>query len=717
MAKAHASNTKVVLTIILQDFQPGTPFMCAGLSSRGTTVTQVVAQVNAKHVDGVNVDYEGLNGVCPNGWTANAMFTDFVHQLRAGLPSGSYLSVDTYASSASDPLGFFNISALNAYVDSFVVMAYDLEYSNWRRAPPGCNSFCLGPTAPLTNYYYNDTSTAGQYMSVVGASKVILGVPYYGRKACVGGVAPNAYPISSFAADSYLSASGEITDPAVTPGSYMAHRDANDPAGQVRWDTWFNASLGCTRELYWDDATSLGAKYDLVNRDQLRGVGIWNLNYGGGAPELWTALLAHFGGCTGVTASSSPVATAPVGTAVTITAAASGCPDPNPLYGFWLQAPGSTTWQLVQLYSAKPTFTWTTAGKAAGTYRFSVWALDAKSTGVYGNSLGRWDSYVAVPYALTPTPCTAVSAAFSPPQASVVGAAVTVTAVAIGCPNPRYAFWMLPPGATRWQIAQGYSSSATFGWSTSGKPAGLYGFSIWSRDASSPGAVRNLLGSWDSYASGEHTLTTPCSSVSVSTSPPAATSVGTFVQITGIAVGCAHPLYEFWMLVPGTSTWQEIQAYGTSPTYNWTTPGMAPGAYEFSVWARDSVSIGMSGDALGRWDAYTPVRYSLARPCTALSASFSPAVSAKVGSTVIVSALASGCTSPVYAFWVLAPGSSTWQLAQAYGSKAMFSWITAGKSAGTYHFSVWVRDAGSGGTAGDAVGRWDAYSSSSYQLT
>jgi hypothetical protein len=52
--------------------------------------------------------------------------------------------------------------------------------------------------------------------------------------------------------------------------------------------------MSCTRELYWDDTTSLGAKYDLVNRDNLRGVGIWNLNYGGGAPELWATLNSYF---------------------------------------------------------------------------------------------------------------------------------------------------------------------------------------------------------------------------------------------------------------------------------------------------------------------------------------------------------------------------------------------------------------------------------------
>ena len=292
---AHSHGVKVVLTIILQDFSPGTPHMCAGLLHASTTITNTVNEVKAKGVDGVNIDYEGLNGSCgqvDSSWARHS-FTSFVGTLRTQLPAGSYLSVDTYASSATDSLGFFDVGGLAAYVDSYFVMAYDLEYSNYAYAPTGCSSFCLGPTAPLTGYHYNDTSTAAQYLAVVPASKVILGVPYYGRKACVATPTPNQKPTSAVIADPYFAASAEYASSLVKPGTYAAHRDANDPAGQERWDVWVNTSLNCIRELYWDDVVSLSQKYDLVNRDQLRGVGIWNLNYGGGAPELWSAL-NHF---------------------------------------------------------------------------------------------------------------------------------------------------------------------------------------------------------------------------------------------------------------------------------------------------------------------------------------------------------------------------------------------------------------------------------------
>lgn len=291
---AHAAGTKVVVSIILQDFGAGNPHMCAGLTNRATTVTATAAQVTAKGVDGVNIDYEGLNATCPNGQTTRAMMTDFAHQLNTALGASAYLSVDTYAGAAADPKGFFDVPGLNAYVDSFFVMAYDLEYSNYSSPPLSCTRFCLGPTSPLAGYRYNDTLVASQYATAVGASKVILGVPYYGRKSCIASVGPHQYPTSAVMADSYLIAKSESTADVVKPGTYVIHRDADDPAGQERWDTWYNTSLGCWRELYWDDTVSLAHKYDLVNTDKLRGVGIFALSYGGGAPELWNLLAAHF---------------------------------------------------------------------------------------------------------------------------------------------------------------------------------------------------------------------------------------------------------------------------------------------------------------------------------------------------------------------------------------------------------------------------------------
>jgi N-acetyl-anhydromuramyl-L-alanine amidase AmpD len=311
------------------------------------------------------------------------------------------------------------------------------------------------------------------------------------------------------------------------------------------------------------------------------------------------------GRCNNVGVAASPVSPQLSGTQVQVTATSSSCP--NPRYQFWLLVPDSGTWQMVRDYGG-PTFTWATAGKPAGTYRFSVWAEDAASPGTHRNSLGHYDDFNAGKFfTLTSILCTSVAVSASPPPARMVGTAVSVTGQASGCPNPRYQFWILNPGSSTWQMARDYSTSATFSWSTGGKPAGTYRFSVWARDATSTGAFTNSLGSYDAFNAGQFfTLTPGCSSVSVSASPSSPRRAGTLVTITGAASGClnANPLYQFWILNPGSSTWRMARDYGTSASFSWFTAGKAAGTYRFSVWVHDAGNTGVFVNSLGRYDAF-----------------------------------------------------------------------------------------------------------------
>ncbi len=302
VSAAHANGVRVIVSINLHDYStnPGNQ-TCAGLAAANAknTINQTVAVVAAAGIDGVNVDYEGTDTTCANGLSSRAEMIDFVKNLRAAIPSGSYLAVDTYSGSAEDNLEFFDVTGLAPYVDSFFVMAYDMDFENAMNPPLSCTSYCFNPVSPLNTYRFNVTKTVAQYTALVPASKIILGQPYYGRKACVPGpnvahqyldlhqyqaVAPN------FVSPQYLDAVSTPTDPAVS--SFKAHRDPSD--GVSEWDTWWSIDFGCWREQYWDDAQSLGAKYDLVNAANLRGVGLFTLDYGGGSPELWNQLANKF---------------------------------------------------------------------------------------------------------------------------------------------------------------------------------------------------------------------------------------------------------------------------------------------------------------------------------------------------------------------------------------------------------------------------------------
>jgi hypothetical protein len=145
--------------------------------------------------------------------------------------------------------------------------------------------------SPLKAYQFNVTKSMTQYTALVPASKVILGQPLYGRAACVDSAnVAHQYPRSHFTSPTYLWASRLIYQPGVSAAA--GHRDPED--GVSEWDTWWDADWGCIAEQYYDDVQSLSAKYDLVNRTKLGGVGFFTLDYGGGSPELWAALSTYF---------------------------------------------------------------------------------------------------------------------------------------------------------------------------------------------------------------------------------------------------------------------------------------------------------------------------------------------------------------------------------------------------------------------------------------
>jgi Glycosyl hydrolases family 18 len=244
-------------------------------------------------IDGININYEGAITTCANGQTNRSQLTAFVSSLRAAMPAGKYLAIDTFTGSAEDNQEFFDITGLAPYIDSFFVMAYDMDYANATELPLSCSSYCFNPISPLNTYRFNVTSSMAQYTALVPASKVILGQPYYGRRGCVtAGQVAHQYPIpgTNFVTTTYIYASTIIYQSGVF--SAGSHRDPGD--GISEWDTWWDTDFGCIREQYYDDVQSLGAKYDLVNRDNLGGVGLFTLDYGGGSPELWSTLSTYF---------------------------------------------------------------------------------------------------------------------------------------------------------------------------------------------------------------------------------------------------------------------------------------------------------------------------------------------------------------------------------------------------------------------------------------
>jgi spore germination protein YaaH len=687
---AHSHGVKVVVT--LKPRFTDTIDFCDMLYNDASTVLQIDNQVKLKGIDGVNIDYESQLAQCnptdPNltPMTNQALLTRFAKDLRAGLNSlgpGYYLSIATYSGSAGGTDGFFNIPDLNQYVDSFFVMAYDMDYANQPFSPLICASPCMAPVSPLTNYQYNDTISMSQYSSVVGAGKVILGQPLYGRVACVKTPVAHADATTSWQTPTYLDAAGAISGSYVDPGTYVIHRDASDPSGLNRWDTWWDNVDHCWREMYWSDVTTLAPRYAFVNQQNLRGVGFWTLNYGGGAAELWSLLQTNFVKCEQASVTSSPPSlTQPAGTSIAFTASSTGCL--NPLYEFWVQYPNGT-WYNLQAWGGN-SFSWNTNGLAPGVYTVHAWANRHPTT--------TWESYATATLTLTGCSTATVSPLNPSPPAGTV---VALTAGSSGCPTPQYEFWIQFPNGT-WNLKRGWGA-ATFNWDTNGYSPGVYTVHAWANQVGAATAA------FEAYGSSTVTLT-GCTGAALSPANSSAAS-GSMVALTASSGTCPNPVYEFWVSSAGNpnGSYVDKQPFSPNATFNWDTTGVTAGTYTVHVWANQQDA------SQSTWESNGSTTVTIT-PGACTSAGLSPNVASPqtVGTQVTFTASSVGCPKPLYEFWLQHP-DGTWHEMQAFSAGATWQWSTGGLARGVYHIHVWANNQGAG------TSMFQTYGSATYTLT
>ena len=258
---AHANGVKVVLTATL--------FNTTSLQTLMTTPSYKQAFfVNMKNkmlegtMDGINIDFEGSGS-----WQAHA--PTFMAELTAYMHSEVPGSEVTFAGPAVN-WSNMNMPALAASCDGIFIMGYAFAGS-WSN-----NS---GPNSPLNGGSINITDTVlDEYGAVTAATpeKLILGIPYYGGHWTTTTSAARA-PVIDWQGSTRF-----VND---QPNSQTYGR-LWDATSQSPWYRWFDGSNW--HQVWYDDAESLGIKYDLAEDNSLQGVGMW-------APELRTGRVPNFG--------------------------------------------------------------------------------------------------------------------------------------------------------------------------------------------------------------------------------------------------------------------------------------------------------------------------------------------------------------------------------------------------------------------------------------
>ena len=221
----------------------------------------LIPLLQAKSLDGVNFDFEGEGSGDQTGLTN--LITSVAGSLRAADPHWQ-ITMDTYASSAGDPGGFYNIPALAPAVDAFFVMDYELNLAGTASA-----------ASPLTSSMFSSQTTLTQYDAAVPASKVILGTPFFGID----------WPTNNGTMGA--TATGGAAD---IPDSQAASNGPEywDPVTDTAWTSY--QAGGQWHESYYEGENGLYDVSQLVTKDGARGVGIWALGMESDDAQMIAAL-------------------------------------------------------------------------------------------------------------------------------------------------------------------------------------------------------------------------------------------------------------------------------------------------------------------------------------------------------------------------------------------------------------------------------------------
>ena len=274
---AHAAGVRVVPTFQLFD-SGSLPKLTAFLGSttaQDRFIGQAIALMQRRLADGASLDFEPM----PREYTPQFLVfvKRFADAMRAAIPGANLVN----ATSAGAPWEL--IQGLATIVDHMFVMTYNYRWSG---------STVAGAVAPLDHATRNVRIHIERFLSNAPASKIIMGVPYYGYDWPVTSNQPNATVQSDpskyggVSSITYAGARDFLAEHTHVKRQY----DALEGSAFFTYDS----ASGTWRQAYYDDQVSLAAKYDFALTKGLAGIGIWALQYDRGYDELWDLIRAKF---------------------------------------------------------------------------------------------------------------------------------------------------------------------------------------------------------------------------------------------------------------------------------------------------------------------------------------------------------------------------------------------------------------------------------------
>ena len=235
-------------------------------SKRQNLVNQIVSMAIQYNLDGINVDFESMNGE-----KVGDAFIEFIRELSIKCKNnGVVLSVDNYVPMSHT--SFYNRKEQANFADYVVIMGYDEHYAGSPEA---------GSVASLSWV----TQGVSDTLKEVPADQVILGMPFYTR----------VWEIPS------ESSSDDTTAGAKIPSKIYGMKAANDfLATHGATKTWQDdcgqnysefTDNDTTYKVWLEDSASAECRLKLVEEKKLAGASFWKLGFE--TSDIWDTVTRY----------------------------------------------------------------------------------------------------------------------------------------------------------------------------------------------------------------------------------------------------------------------------------------------------------------------------------------------------------------------------------------------------------------------------------------
>ncbi len=263
---AHSNGVKLILSVY--SFSSDTIHtILTDTTVQHLLFTDIESQINTFNLDGINIDFENLND-SDEGNNINVFMRKLSEYFHQRFPNFE-------VSFAAPPINWNNdwdFASLAQSCDYLFLMEYDY-FGSW--------SDVTGPVAPIIGGAFNVNITRSifqDYSEVINSApeKLILGMPYYGARWETTNNIEGADVVRFIDSPRYRDAK-----------VFLEGRELLWSAEyQNPWFQWQNTDT-TWEQVWFDNDSSLSEKYDLALNNNLKGIGIWALNYDGELPELW----------------------------------------------------------------------------------------------------------------------------------------------------------------------------------------------------------------------------------------------------------------------------------------------------------------------------------------------------------------------------------------------------------------------------------------------